>query len=89
MPVVDVTVYTAKTCPFCLWAEALLARKDVDYERIVIHRFLPGGRDVLRERFGSEHWRIPQIVIGGEHIGGCRELVALDRDGRLDEMLAG
>ena len=84
-----VTVYTSKTCPFCLRAEALLKSKDVDYERIVIHRFLPGGRDVLRELFGREHWRIPQIVIGGEHVGGCRELVALDRAGRLDGMLAG
>lgn len=85
---VDVTVYTARTCPFCIWAEGLLARKGVDYERIVIHRFLPGGRSVLRERFGDEHWRIPQIVIGGEHIGGCRELVALDHAGQLDGMLA-
>ena len=84
-----VTVYTSKTCPFCVRAEALLNHKGVDYERIVIHRFVPGGRDVLREQFGRQHWRIPQIVIGGEHVGGCRELVALDRAGRLDGMLAG
>ncbi|MBA2764528.1 MAG: glutaredoxin [Thermoleophilaceae bacterium] len=83
----DVTLYTSKTCPFCLRAEALMKRKGVGYERIVIHRFMPGGRDVLRERFGHQHWRIPQIVIGGEHVGGCSELLALEREGRLDPLL--
>lgn len=84
-----VTVYTSKTCPFCVRAEALLGGKGVDYERIVVHRFKPGGRDVLRERFGDEHWRIPQIVIGDRHVGGCQELLALERAGELDALLAG
>jgi glutaredoxin 3 len=82
-----VTVYTSRTCPFCVRAEALLKRKGVDYERIVVHRFKPGGRDVLRDRFGDRHWRIPQIVIGDEHVGGCDRLLELERSGRLDALL--
>lgn len=84
-----VTVYTSKTCPFCVRAETLLQSKGVEYERIVVHRFKPGGRDVLRDRFGEKHTRIPQIVIGDRHVGGCSELLVLDRSGELDELLAG
>jgi glutaredoxin 3 len=42
---------------------------------------------VLRDRFGAAHTTVPQIVVGDTHIGGCDELVALDRTGGLDELL--
>jgi glutaredoxin 3 len=83
----DVVIYTARTCPYCVRAEHLLKRKRVDYERVAIWRFLPGGRRVLLQRFGAQHMTVPQIVIAGTHVGGCDELVALDRSGRLDELL--
>jgi glutaredoxin 3 len=83
----EVVVFTARTCPYCVRAERLLKRKGVNYERVAIWRFLPGGRRALIERFGAHHATVPQIVIAGTHVGGCSELVALDRSGRLDELL--
>lgn len=82
-----VVIYTSRTCPFCLRAEALLRRKGVAFERRAIWRFLPGGRKPLAERFGPEHTSVPQLLIGETHVGGCDELVALERSGRLDDLL--
>ncbi|MBA2346764.1 MAG: glutaredoxin [Solirubrobacterales bacterium] len=84
-----VVIYTSRTCPFCLRAESLLKGKGVAFERRPIWRFLPGGRTPLAERFGAEHTSVPQIVIGETHVGGCDELVALERSGRLDDLLTG
>lgn len=83
----EVVVYTARTCPYCVRAERLLKRKGVDYERVAIWRFVPGGRRALTDRFGAQYATVPQIVIAGTHVGGCDALVALDRSGRLDELL--
>ena len=82
-----VTMYTKKTCPFCLAARRLLAQKGVDYEDIPID-----GRPDLRERMieaaGGRH-TVPQIFIGSRHIGGYDEMAALDSEGVLDELLDG
>ncbi|MDO9407401.1 glutaredoxin domain-containing protein [Patulibacter sp.] len=83
----EVTVYAARTCPYCVRAEKLLKSKGVAYRRERIWLFLPGGRRPLVERFGAEHTTVPQIVIDGEHVGGCDDLVALEQSGRLDELL--
>lgn len=80
-------IYTSRTCPFCLRAEHLLRSKGVTFERRRVWRFLPGGRNPLRERFGPSHTRIPQIVIGETHVGGCDELLAAERRGELDALL--
>jgi glutaredoxin 3 len=87
MPSGDVVVYASRTCPYCVRAERRLKGKGVSYERVPIWRFVPGGRRLLVERFGAEHSTVPQIVIGNTHVGGCNELVALERIGRLDELL--
>lgn len=84
-----VVIYTSRTCPFCVRAEALLRRKGVAFERRPVWRLLPGGRRALAQRFGPEHTSVPQIVIGETHVGGCDALVALERSGRLDALLAG
>lgn len=84
-----VVIYTSRTCPFCLRAESLLKGKGVTFERRTIWRLLPGGRRPLAERFGPAHTSVPQIVIGETHVGGCDDLVALERSGRLDGLLAG
>jgi glutaredoxin 3 len=87
MPSGDVVVYASRTCPYCVRAERLLKSKGVSYERVPIWRFVPGGRRPLVKRFGTEHSTVPQIVIGNTHVGGCNELAALERTGRLDELL--
>ena len=79
-----VKVYTTNWCPFCRAAEGLLKRKNVPYERIDVH----GDRETrawLAEATGQR--TVPQIFIDDRSIGGCQELHALERSGKLDDML--
>jgi glutaredoxin 3 len=80
-----VTLYTTESCPFCVSAKALLAKRGIAYEEINLARD-PDGRAELVERTGM--FTFPQILIGDEAIGGFNELVAADRAGRLSELLA-
>ncbi len=81
-----VTLYTSAHCPFCLMAERLLARKKVTrIEKIFVDRE-PERRREMMERTGRR--TVPQIYIGDTHVGGYQELAALERQGRLDELLS-
>jgi glutaredoxin 3 len=80
-----VTLYTTDACPFCMSAKKLLGKRDVEYTEINLARD-PDGRAQLTEKTGM--YTFPQIVIGGESIGGFQELLAADRAGRLPELLA-
>lgn len=80
-----VTLYTTEACPFCSSAKALLARRGIAYEEINLARD-PDGRAELQQRTGM--FTFPQIMIGGETLGGFNELLAADRAGRLTELLA-
>lgn len=84
MPVVE--IYTKNFCPFCWRAKALLDQKGVEYKEIAVDW---GGEDkqVMVQR-ANGRTTVPQIFIGEKHIGGCDDLVALDRDGKLDMLLA-
>ena len=81
-----VEIYTTSSCGFCVRAKRLLELKKVAYEEISIDR---GGepRAQMLER-ASGRSTVPQIFIGGTHIGGCDDLMALEMDGKLDAMLA-
>ena len=81
----QVTLYTTEACPFCTSAKALLAKRGIAYEEINLARD-PDGRTQLQERTGM--LTFPQIVIGGETLGGFQELLAADRAGQLSELLA-
>ena len=85
MPKVE--VYTKFLCPYCTRARSLLAAKGVVFEEHDISMGGPGRAEML-ERSGGR-LTVPQIFIGGSHIGGSDELAALDRNGKLDAMLAG
>jgi len=81
-----VEIYTTPICPFCVFAKRLLKQKGVAYEEIDV------GRDAQRrsemvERAGGL-MTVPQIFVGGAHVGGYDELHALDKDGKLDPLLA-
>ena len=78
-------MYTTRWCGYCIRAKALLEAKQLPYEEIRLEDE-PGFRERLQELTGG--WTVPQIVIDGEAIGGYTELWRLDRDGRLDELLA-
>lgn len=80
-----VVIYTKPFCPYCARAEALLARKGVDYEEIVASMD-PELREEMRRKSGRMTY--PQIFIGDHHVGGCDDLFALEQDGKLDALLA-
>lgn len=80
-----VTLYTTRFCPYCIRARRLLDRKGADYTDIAVDAE-PARRQEMMERSGQR--TVPQIWIGERHIGGCDELHHLERDGRLDALLA-
>jgi glutaredoxin 3 len=81
-----VTVYTTDPCGFCRQAKALLESRGVAYEEVSLTKD-PDGRARLVQRTGQ--LTFPQIIAGERVIGGFRELLEADRDGRLAEMLNG
>jgi glutaredoxin 3 len=78
-------MYTTRWCGYCVRAKVLLDSKAIPYEEISLDDD-PAFRQRLFDLTGA--WTVPQIVIGGRPIGGYTELWRLDRDGRLDELLA-
>lgn len=80
-----VTLYTTEPCSFCRQAKALLQRHDVAYTEVDLAKD-PVGRADLVALTGQ--MTFPQIVVGERAIGGFRELLEADRDGRLVELLA-
>ena len=80
-----VMIYTAPYCPYCTRAKALLTRKGVDVEEIDVSRS-PAARAAMIER-ANGGYTVPQIFIGGQHVGGCDDLYALDAKGELDPLL--
>lgn len=80
-----VELYTTMFCPYCARAKALLDRKGVAYTEFDLIE-QPGKRDEMIRR-ASGRTTVPQIFIDGEHIGGCDDMVALDRAGGLDPKL--
>ena len=82
-----VTMYLTATCPYCQSAQRLLEDKGVkDVEKIRVD-MEPARRDEMMRRSGRR--TVPQIWIGERHVGGCDDLHDLEREGRLDALLAG
>ncbi|MDP2063481.1 MAG: glutaredoxin 3 [Phaeovulum sp.] len=82
-----VEIYTTRSCPYCLAAKALLTRKGVKFEETDVGAD-PSLRMAMTQRAGGRR-TVPQIFIGGKHVGGCDDIHALDHLGRLDALLAG
>jgi glutaredoxin 3 len=80
-----VTLYGNSMCPYCGAARMLLTTKAIKFEDISVSSD-PDKFAEMQRRSGSR--KVPQIFIGGTHVGGFDELSALDRSGKLDEMLA-
>lgn len=81
-----VTIYTRPFCPYCVRAVDLLKRKKAEFEEIEAG-FDPLKKAEMVERAGGAR-TFPQIFIGDVHVGGCDDMMALERDGRLDALLA-
>jgi len=80
-----VTIYTKPFCPYCSRALSLLQTKNADFTEIEAG-FDPAKRKDMIEKAGGRA-TYPQIFIGEKHVGGCDDLMALDRAGGLDELL--
>jgi len=85
MPAAAVVVYSTVYCPFCHMAKRLLTSKQVEFTDISVEA-RPDLRDWLREV--SRQHTVPQIFINGTPVGGYTDLAELERQGRLDELLA-
>ena len=81
----EVLIYTTSWCPFCRRAKALLQEKGVAFTELDIEAD-PAHRKAMIESSGRS--TVPQIFIGGQHVGGSDDLAALDRAGKLSPMLA-
>ena len=80
-----VKIYTLSACPYCVSAKALLARKGVAFEEFNVDSD-PVVRQEVKDSTGITS--LPQIYIGEHHVGGRDDLFALDREGKLDELLS-
>lgn len=83
----QVEIYTKFLCPYCTRAKRLLDDKKVRYEEHDISMGGPKRAEMLERASGRS--TVPQIFIGGRHVGGSDDLAALEREGRLDALLAG
>ena len=83
----QVTIYTKPYCPYCVRALGLLEDKGVAFTEIEAG-FDPELRREMIQRSGGQA-TFPQIFIGDRHIGGCDEMMALERSGQLDPLLHG
>lgn len=81
----EIEIYTQPWCPYCARAVNLLTKKGVSFREIEAPHGSPERAESIRRAGGRSS--VPQIFIGGRHIGGCDELVALDAKGQLDPLL--
>lgn len=81
-----IEIYTTRICPYCVAAKRLLDSKQAGFEEIDVTAD-PEERARMTARAGGLR-TVPQIFINGDHIGGCTDLLALERAGHLDALLA-
>jgi glutaredoxin 3 len=81
-----VEIYTTKWCPYCHAAKALFEEKGVPYEEVDA-----GDPETRRAMIQRAHGRrtVPQVFVGDQHLGGYREVVMLESDGRLESLIGG
>ncbi|MBP0483277.1 glutaredoxin 3 [Sagittula salina] len=82
-----IEIYSSPYCGFCHSAKRLLTSKGAEFHEIDVVKE-PGRRSEMMDRAHGRH-TVPQIFIGETHVGGCDELYALERAGKLDPLLAG
>jgi glutaredoxin 3 len=82
-----IEIYTRPGCGYCTAAKSLLTRKNAAFIEFDLGKD-PALRQKMWERVGAGS-TFPQIFIGETHVGGCEELYALDRAGKLDPLLSG
>ena len=81
-----VTVYVSDWCPYCQRAKSLLEQKQVIFSEINVEEDEKSREEMIAR---SNQRTVPQIFIGGKHVGGCDDLYELDRSGELDRLIQG
>jgi len=81
----QVTIYTRAFCPFCSRAMSLLKKKGVEMTHIDAGMDAKKKAEMIQKAGGARTF--PQIFVGELHIGGCDEMMALERAGKLDQLL--
>jgi glutaredoxin 3 len=81
-----IVMYSSAWCPYCVRARALLERKGLAFREIKIDQD-SAGRDAMLARSGGRR-TVPQIFVGDFHVGGFDDLYALDKAGKLDELIS-
>ena len=84
MPLVE--IYVKTTCSYCIRARRLLDSKGVDYQLYVLDPGSERKQEMVQRSLGRT--TVPQIFINGRHVGGCDDLYSLDRQGKLELLLA-
>jgi glutaredoxin 3 len=82
----EIVMYSTGWCPYCVRARALLERKGLAFREIKIDED-PAERDAMLARSGGRR-TVPQIFVGDHHVGGFDDLYALDKAGKLDELIS-
>ena len=82
----EIEIYTTFMCPYCARAKSLLDKKGQSYNEIDVS-YDAAKREEMTQKAGGCR-TVPQIWINGTHVGGSDDLYALERDGKLDAMLA-
>jgi glutaredoxin 3 len=80
-----IEVFVTNTCPYCARAKALLDRKGVTYQVIDLSNDAAGREALVRRAEGRK--TVPQIFVDDRPLGGCDDIYALEREGRLDAIL--
>ncbi|MFL4469340.1 glutaredoxin 3 [Tateyamaria armeniaca] len=81
-----VEIYTSPLCGFCHAAKRLLNEKGVDFSEVDVLKHAERKSEMIQRANGGR--TVPQIFIGDVHVGGCDDLYALERAGKLDDLLA-
>jgi glutaredoxin 3 len=81
----QVTIYTRPGCGYCARALSVLEQKGVDYTEVHAGQDMAKRQEMI-DRSGRSTY--PQIFVGDKHIGGCDDMMALERRGELDALLS-
>jgi glutaredoxin 3 len=81
-----IEIYTKPTCGYCHMAKRVLSAKNAAFAEVNITAQPEKRAEMIQRAKGAS--TVPQIFIGGRHIGGCDDLMALDRAGKLDALLS-
>jgi len=82
-----VLMYTTAVCPYCVRAKQLLKARGVETIEEVRIDLDPARREEMMQK--TQRRTVPQIYIGETHVGGCDDLFAIDKEGKLQALLAG